>query len=358
MDRTKIEWTDATWNALRGCSRVSEGCRNCYAEKMAARFCGPGLWGHGIANPVATGGRWTGNVVLDEKALLKPLRWRKPRRIFVTSIGDPFHPQVTDDMLDRLFAVMAMCPQHTFQLLTKRPERMQEYLKGIERRAYENDCHPTDFLLTHCIDDAWWKGMGRRVPPKHPWPLPNLWIGVSIENQAAADERISHLLATPAAVRFLSCEPLLGPVDVVRYMGGNAFRCSCGFHNDEAGIVGSGRGAWCVECGGHVETLPAVKWVIAGGESGPKARPMHPDWVRSLRDQCAAAKVPFLFKQWGEWWACKELDCCGGPGYSDACVARQHRWDDGCTTSLRVGKKAAGRMLDGKGHDGIPGAKP
>jgi protein gp37 len=359
-DRSNIEWTDATWNALRGCSRVSEGCRNCYAEGMAGRFSDPGQWGHGIATREPESaeryilrGRWTGQVVLDEKALLKPRHWKKPRRIFVTSIGDPFHHQVTDDMLDRLFSVMAMCPQHTFQLLTKRPERMQEYLKGIERRAYENDCHPTDFLLTHCIDDAWWKGMGRRVPPKHPWPLPNVWIGTSVENQATADQRIPQLLATPAAVRFLSCEPLLGPVSIESHL----MSCDgCGNQGSTALTLnrpGSGHDL-CRACTKGEEGAPSIDWVIVGGESGPKARPVHPDWVRSLRDQCAAASVPFLFKQWGEWWADKELDCCGGPGYSDACVARQHRWDDGCTTSLRVGKKIAGRLLDCVEHNAFP----
>ena len=121
MGKTTIDWTDYTWNCLRGCSRCSPGCANCYAESMACRFCGPGQWGHGIAE---RGKGWTGAVVLDEAALLKPLHWRKPRRIFVTSVGDPFHPAVTDDMLDRMFAVMAVASQHTFQLLTKRPERM------------------------------------------------------------------------------------------------------------------------------------------------------------------------------------------------------------------------------------------
>lgn len=343
-----IAWTDETWNPIRGCSRVSAGCAGCYAEGMAARFSDPGQWGHGIATREGGKHRWTGKVMLDEKALLKPLGWKKPRRIFVTSIGDPFHEAVTDKMLDSLFAVMALCRQHTFQLLTKRAGRMRQYMADpMTPDRVARSC--VDLWLGKVVDAG---GMGEAWPvetvgdPDFPdnitmrqWPLPNLWLGVSVENQAAADERIPHLLATPAAVRFLSCEPLLGPVDLAQYLE----------PSEEHGIDPK---TW--RAGACIGWRTAVDWVIAGGESGPKARPMHPDWVRGLRDQCAAAGVPFLFKQWGEWWGDKELDLAGGPGYHDAVMARQHNWDDGCTTSLRVGKKAAGRLLDGVTHDAFP----
>jgi len=245
-DKTNIEWTDCTWNAIRGCTRVSGGCRNCYAENMAARFSDPGQWGHGLATRKPN--RWTGKVVLDEAALLKPLRWKKPRKIFVTSIGDPFHPDVPDEWLDRLFAVMALCPQHTFQLLTKRPERMWEYLN--EYQTPIRICSATVDLATG--DLRWNNPAGT----DDWWPLPNLWLGVSVENQEQADQRIPHLLDTTAAIRFLSCEPLLGQINFEgRFLN----------HPDPRV---------------HINWLERLDWVIVGGESGPAARPMHPDWVR------------------------------------------------------------------------------
>lgn len=343
-ENTKIEWCDATWNALRGCSRVSEGCRNCYAEGMAARFCGPGLWGHGIANPVAAGGHWTGKVVLNEKALVKPLHWKKPRRIFVTSIGDPFHPRVTDDMLDRMFAVMAMCPQHIFQCLTKRPERMREY---INRVLAESHSATVKRFAQHLGDFAWpkgWTGMD--------WPLPNVWIGTSVENQTAADERIPHLLATPAAVRFLSCEPLLGPVrltnmDINRHIASRQMGRIGGYWINALTGENDDMGRPCPD-------VPRLDWIIAGGESGRKARPMHPDWVRSLRDQCAAAGVPFLFKQWGEWKHTPER-AHFKEAYREP-WKRQESGMDGVRPALmfRVGKKTAGRLLDGVEYNAFP----
>jgi protein gp37 len=253
--KTKIEWTDATWNPIRGCSRVSEGCRNCYAEAMAARFSDPGQWGHGIATR-ANGGRWTGNVVLDEKALVKPLYWRKPRRIFVNSVSDLFHESVTDEMRDRIFAVMALCPQHTFQILTKRPERMHQYLTAS--RTLFGIAH-ADPLMDPLFFDT------------HDWPLPNVWLGASVENQAAADERapIIRDIAEDGWQTFFSCEPLLSQVHVLPYLAKPA------------------------------EALRGAVWLICGGESGPHARPMHPQWARDLRDQCSAAEVPFFMKQMG-----------------------------------------------------------
>jgi protein gp37 len=290
-DKTKIEWTDATWNPIRGCTRVSEGCRNCYAEVMAARFSDPGQWGHGLAKRVtladgSTDHRWTGEMRLIDSALDLPLRWTRPRRIFVNSTSDLFHEAVPDDWIDRVFAVMALTPQHTFQVLTKRPERAQRYFTHddgfgrwghIEHRARQmldrlGRPQPRNQTLAHYG--------GRNFP--------HVWLGTSVEDQASADARIPHLLATPASVRFISAEPLLGPVNllVTDYRG----------HD-----ISALRGIACdpTDSDGPDEYYRTGKldWVIVGGESGPGARPMQPDWARSLRDQCAAAGVAFFMKQ-------------------------------------------------------------
>lgn len=279
MSKSKIEWTDETWNPVTGCTKVSQGCKHCYAEREWARLS---------ANPKATAyfGRSFGDVQCHPERLEQPLRWKRPRRIFVNSMSDLFHEDVPVDFIAQVFDAMARCPQHTFQILTKRAARMQ-------------------FLMWSELD---WK------------PLPNVWIGVSVEDQSTADERIPLLLQTPAAVRWVSAEPLLGPVDLE-------------FGEIDIALEKDGFGNSAI--------LGGIDWVVVGGESGPKARPMHPDWARSLRDQCAAVGVPFLFKQWGEW-------ATGANGdYS------QHKWVDG-SVSYRCGKKASGRLLDGVQHDGYP----
>lgn len=257
-DKTEIEWTEATWNPVRGCSRVSEGCRNCYAERVASRFSGPGMPYEGLA----ANGKWTGVARVVEKAMDQPLRWKRPRRIFVNSMSDLFHESLAFADVLRIFEVMEKAKHHTFQVLTKRP-----------RRAF-------DFCATYGI------GTSNR------WPE-NVWLGVSVENQAAADERIPLLLETPAAVRFLSCEPLLGPVDLLRVQWPQKHRVDV--------LRG---GAWDFGgFGGFTQhsDMNKIDWVIAGGESGPGARWMRPEWAQDLRDQCAAAGTPFFFKQWGEW---------------------------------------------------------
>ncbi len=348
-DRSKIEWTDATWNPLRGCSRMSEGCRYCYAEGMAARFSGEGQPFEGLTSD----GKWNGSIKLVEDKLLLPLRWRRPRRVFVTSVSDPFHPAVTDAMLDKLFVVMALAPQHKFQLLTKRPERMREYTNHscgriadaiIRFRRERGDSDMMVVPIPHIRPGMPW------------WPLPNMWLGTSVENQQAADERIPHLLATPAAVRFLSCEPLLGPVDMAWALSRNRLDIAAGFHR--RGHFSPG-----------LETLRPLDWVIVGGESGPKARTMHPDWARSMRDQCAAAGVPFLFKQWGEWGdftnaqhphgikgnpAVRILDG-NGNAKGGGQLHNGYDWQGhGRAEMIRVGKKAAGRLLDGQEYNAFP----
>ncbi len=328
-DGSKIEWTDATWNPITGCSIVSKGCTNCYAMKLA----GTRLRHHpsraGLTRDTKAGPVWTGEVRLNEQWLDQPLRWRRPRRIFVCAHGDLFAEGVPDEWIDRVFAVMALANSlpslsglrpspplgHTFQVLTKRAERMRAYLSDPEtvRRIYELVCDRVvdeDMAVVLIAP-----GMDERAAPPGPrlhldtWPLPNVWLGVSAEDQATADERIPELLATPAAVRFVSAEPLLGPVD---------FRRVC--------LVPRKPGS--IRAGVHLDAFAAsfvesrmpyfdrwnddgtaadgaqrarLDWVIVGGESGPDARPMHPDWARSIRDQCQAAGVAFFFKQWGEW---------------------------------------------------------
>lgn len=284
---TAIEWTDATWNPVRGCSRVSEGCRNCYAERVAARFSGPGMPYEGLATIGKNGPRWTGEVRFAGEHLADPLRWRKPRRIFVNSMSDLFHESLDPDQIAMVWAVMALAPRHTFQVLTKRAARAREVLghPGFYDRVLK--CAG---LLRQKRPDLLQVGISNPATFPARW----IWVGVSVENQWAANERIPHLLETPAAIRFLSVEPMLGPID---------FREVPGFNR-----VGLDLSNW---------------WVICGGESGPGARPMKPEWVWPLRDQCRNARVPFFFKQWGG-----------------------------------TNKKAAGRKLDGRTWDEMPRVSP
>ena len=264
-DKSKIEWTEATWNPVVGCSVVSPGCTNCYAMRMARRLDRPGSHYEGTTRVVNGKPVWTGAVKqAPEHTLTAPLRWRKPRRIFVNSMSDLFHEDAPDEWIDRIFAVMALSPQHTFQVLTKRPERMRAYIAD----ANISTSAPLGKAITR---------LSRTLPLDarfFAWPLPNVWLGTSVEDQKRADERIPHLLATPAAVRFLSVEPLLGPVEIY------------GPHAN-----------WATNPANTDEEATVVDWVIVGGESGPGARPMDPDWARSIRDQCQAAGVHFFMKQ-------------------------------------------------------------
>ncbi len=304
-DKTGISWCDATWNPVRGCSRVSEGCRNCYAERVAARFSDEGQPYHGLADRSRKGSKWTGVVRLIPEHLADPLRWKKPRRIFVNSMSDLFHESLTNEQIAAVFGVMAVAPQHTFQVLTKRARRMREWFEWIARQAEDDggawttclretiSWLPDDRISSQLVED----GIARdgAVPDREPWPLPNVWIGVSVENQDAADERIPELLRTPAAVRFLSCEPLLGevrlqgddPPPAMRarmYLGPHCAGKSTHNHSPRS-------------CSNEAHYRPGIDWVIAGCESGPGARPCSVEWLRSLRDQCAAAGVPYFLKQ-------------------------------------------------------------
>jgi protein gp37 len=378
-----IAWCTETWNPLRGCSRVSDGCRNCYAEAMAGRFSGVGQPYEGLTTKDSHGtAKWNGTIKLVHDKLTDPLRWKRPRMVFVNSMSDLFHESVPDDFIDQVFAVMALAKQHTFQVLTKRPERMLNYLRSSAVRdqwVRAGDTFADTMEPLHYANLSHIGKQGNLVSVFSQWPLPNVWLGVTVENQEAADERIPLLLQTPAAVRWLSMEPLLGAVDL-------AHACDIG---EEIVCDGS----WsdmkepqrCLEALRH-GSLKLLDWVVVGGESGSNARPMHPEWARSLRDQCAEAGVPFLFKQWGEWhtnafiastgepvfrqfdsfqqWVNKAqtwvqggicLDCDGRELKNGGDMMRAR--DDGkfpVTIMHRVGKKAAGRLLDGALHDGYP----
>lgn len=236
-DKSGIEWTDATWGPVTGCTKVSAGCKHCYAERQ---------WPRLAANPKTVyHGRKFKDVMCHEDRLDQPRRWTKPRMVFVNSVSDLFHEQVPDDFIARVFTEMRLCPQHTFQILTKRPERMWEWFRIFES--------------------------GHSYAFKE-WPLSNVWVGVSVEDQVTANDRLPFLFETPAAVRFVSCEPLLGPIDLLEY----------GYLQNHEWAMGVPGG---------------LNWVIAGGESGPRARPSHPDWFLALRDQCVWAGVPFFMKQ-------------------------------------------------------------
>ena len=253
---TKIEWATETWNPVIGCNKISAGCDNCYAEKMACRLThismvsdNPSLI-DAYCDVTDYGKKWSGLTRFIEKRLPEPSRWKKPRTVFVCSMGDLFHKTVSFECIDAVFSAMADYNWHTYMILTKRPQRVLDFYKWKREKHYI------------------------RFQDKY-----NVWIGVTAENQQTADERIPLLLEIPAALRFVSCEPLLS----------------------------------------HIE-MPYIRqldWIIAGGESGPGARPMHPDWVHSLKDQCQASGVPFFFKQWG-------------------------------------GKKKTGRLLDGKEYNEKP----
>lgn len=312
-DKTGIEWTDATWNPVTGCTKVSQGCKFCYAKHQA--------WARLAAMPnTVYAGREFEQVMCHPERLDQPLRWTKPRMIFVNSMSDLFHPDVPDEFIDRVFAVMALAHQHVFQVLTKRPDRMLRYFTHHFTRSKCSRCAAE---ISGRRDS---EGGGDIRVSDGPFPLPNVWLGVSVEDQAAADERIPQLLQTPAAVRWISAEPLLGPVDLREIVMPDGDTLGTYLHNDgeRAGL----------------------DWVVAGGESGPNARPMHPAWAQSLRDQCAAADVPFLFKQWGEF-APREPYASELMESDELCG----KWDG---VSYRYGKKGAGRLLDGAQHDGYP----
>ncbi len=310
---SKIQWTERTWNPINGCSKISAGCKNCYAIPMSHRLAHIPATAQkyaGITEKTEKGTiNFTGKVSIDDKALLDPLKRKKPTTYFVNSMGDLFHENVPFEWIDKVWAVMALCPQHTFQVLTKRPERMERY---FEMTAGGADIQREMYAMTN-YDNELAKGFEM--------PLKNVWLGTSVENQEQAEKCIPHLLACPAAVRFLSCEPLLEKIDLYPY----------------------------VSLSDYTEWKSPIDWVIVGGESGRGARPMHPDWVRSLREQCQDSNVPFFFKQWGEWVKPSQMP--------DEIYSAIEEVGDGIGISdveRKVGKHASGRLLDGVEYNEIP----
>ncbi|EIC64353.1 DUF5131 family protein [Mycobacteroides abscessus] len=343
-DKTGIEWTDATWNPISGCDKVSLGCDGCYAEAIAERF--RGTPGHYYENGF--------DVQLRPNMLEMPLskKWAEPRRIFVNSMSDLYHDAVPYTYLAQVYAVMALAPQHTFQVLTKRHGRMHSVLtsKDLSRTGAGLSL---ETMVRNVVDN--WRGNRERLDwPKGDdlvWPLLNVHQIVSVEDQKRAELRIPVLLDTPAAVRGISAEPLLGPLDIARFI-----------EHDDAKY-----------------DVPPLDWVVVGGETGRSARPMHPHWATSLHRQCEAAGVPFLFKQWGDWtplaplkdgkfdfskgivmtddgntYSREDLAYPNGSRRGEAIRANfsQHR----PTSMYRLGKRRAGRELyhDGRTFDGYP----
>lgn len=407
---SNIEWTDATWNPVTGCTKLSPGCKHCYAKTLHDKRHRAYLEGKKMpaqyAHPFE-------HVMLHPDRLDWPLRWRgspvakiagRPSRIFVNSVSDLFHEDVPDEFIDRVFAVMGSCPWHTFQVLTKRADRMREWFaerwqpapEKSQRDLYDAQMSmarelgisqplPAFVLDTkgedrfdqvytalddvpRCVDtkdDRLWKD-GQSNLMAGAWPLKNVWLGVSVEDQAAADERIPLLLQTPAAIRWISAEPLLGPINLDGAGALNLHAFGCGYE-----------GRWR-ECPEHVagrKNCAGLDWVVAGGESGLDARPSHPSLFQSLRDQCATAGVPYFFKQWGAWGPV-------GPLYSDddtpehlnalecdddgpmECHVEPFggRWSarldgqppPGTWAMQKIGKRASGRLLDGVEHNEYP----
>ena len=314
-DHSTIEWTDATWNPITGCSIVSPGCTNCYAMKLAGTRLAHIPSRAGLTTMSKAGPVWNGKVRFNEQWLDQPLRWKKPRRIFVCAHGDLFAEQVPDEWILDVLTVMAIASQHTFQVLTKRPERMSEFMN---RADLLDDIYTNWYNFDGGAREVW------------SWPLHNVWLGVSAEDQIRYRNRRQYFSDTPAAVRFWSLEPMLGPIQL------------------------------------DIEHIKP-DWIIVGGESGQDARPMHPDWVRSIRDQCAAADVPFFFKQWGAWTPGENCDLqtrteTGATWFDGRWLFQQvtpkaseemHRDDE--PDLWRIGKKRAGRHLDGVEHNGMPG---
>lgn len=283
---TGIQWTDETWNPTRGCSRVSPGCVNCYAERTAMRQIHDGY--KGLVHISNGHPSWTGVVrAMTGKTLEAPLHWKKPRRIFVNSMSDLFHESLPDEAIDRIFAVMALCQQHTFQVLTKRADRMLAYVSRLEKGIGPLEAAARE--LGHTFN---FQGFSLLA-----WPIRNLWLGVSVENQKYADERIPLLLQTPAAIRFVSYEPALGAVDFTRISAKSAAPYDGEYWLDALrgrGFKPSPLTALPIEV-----DFDALDWIIVGGESGPGARPFDVAWARDTIEQCRAAGVACFVKQLG-----------------------------------------------------------
>ena len=298
---TKIEWAEESLNIVTGCTKISAGCLNCYAEKMAKRLKAMGRPEYQLATDEKG---FTGHLTFVEERLQKPYKWRKPKRVFVNSMSDSFHEDLDDVRIYQMFLMVEHNPKHVFIFVTKRAKRAKEILNK------------------YCAEHR----EGRAIP--------NLWLLVTIENRKTADERLPHLLETRAKVRGLSIEPLLERLDFPELF--------------------SVDGDLAVHVAKHVSSIgfpiDFIDWVIVGGESGPGARPMHPDWVREIRDVCENTFTPFFFKQWGEFVPFGGVSMVSVP----AVLPKKYMWFDDHVKVFRVGKKKAGRILDGRTWDETP----
>lgn len=348
MNKSSIEWTDVTWNPVSGCSKVSQGCKNCYAERVFPRVYSKDqvFVRHPETGDRRSRGRDFTDVLTHPLRLDTPRRMRQPRRIFVNSMSDLFHEAVPDTFIDNVFITMALAQQHQFQILTKRPERMRKFMDEDFAKRYARiaDAYLHENDVENRLD----------VIRDLDGPLPNVWLGVSVEDQASADERIPLLLKTPAAVRFVSAEPLLGMVDLTS------------IEVPDYKWVDALKG---IQCGDSVTATAKINLVIAGYESGSGARPGHPEWAAQLRDQCAAVGTKFFFKQWGEWAPRSALSIdvfndattevyvkLDGTVYDVHDESDPHQFDASDVMMYRVGKKLTGRTLDGREHNDLPEA--
>jgi protein gp37 len=293
MSTTSIEWCDRVWNCVRGCSVVSAGCTNCYAMRQAHRFSAPGQPYEGLTRArTKFGPVWTGDVRFVPAKLVEPLSWRKPQRIFVNSMSDLFHEGVSGPQIAAVFGIMAAASQHTFQVLTKRPERARDFDSARLRTTRGNPAEARRALKETSLGKTL-GGLGagavQQLASLAQWPLPNVWLGVSVEDQQTADKRIPLLLECPAALRWVSYEPALGPIDFRRFL--EPIQKSRAI---TASMVSAGFDVILEPCG-----LRYPQWIVCGGESGPGARPFDLAWARTTIEQCRAAGVPAFFKQGG-----------------------------------------------------------
>lgn len=352
MNPTGIEYGQVAWNPVTGCSKVSEACINCWAERMSKRLAG--RCGYSKDNPF--------KVTMHPERLEEPLKWRKPRTVLVSFMGDLFHEDVDVKTLATVFGIMAACPHHTFMVLTKRPADMARFFEELTTRANGKSMmevflgDDTNWRCRHILRAAALRATGNgRVATQdlEGWPIPNIWLGVTAENQARADERIPILLQIPAAKRFVSIEPMLGAVDLTKISLGPNGHGLTFYHNSLNGWSTGYNAETHKQKVSRNDQFSRLDWVICGGETGPGARPMHPDWVRSLSDQCIAAVVPFWFKQWGEYCAPSQMP---PETYRvwDYHHGSENCWKDDDPSPWKVGKKKAGRLLDDQEWQQMP----
>ena len=332
-NKSKIEWTDSVLNVVTGCGWKSTGCDNCYAKTMANRLKGMGQerYKNGF------------DVTLHPDVLMKPFNWKRQRKIFVCSMSDLFHERVPFSFISAVFGVAAMNPQHTFQMLTKRPERMLDFFvfhRFEEKEDPIRECIQKLSEYTGVVFDY----------GDIDWPLKNVWLGVTAENQACADERVPLLLKCPAEKRFVSCEPLIGRLNIEKWLKRGSI-CGC----KEESCKEEKCNETMIRCNYGTRK---IDWVIAGGESGRNARPMHPDWARSLRDQCIETNTRFFFKQFGEWICVYDRDIDDPDWRNVPKEDKNKRYlnidggsgfhGDRLCLMEKVGKGKAGKTLDGE----------